>query len=211
MKVITFTSNPNVYSCNAYLVLGSWNTIDDVNTLVDTGTDAWFLDQLPEINTGVGKKPVQQVVLTHCHFDHAGGIKKIRDKYKPEVLAYSTFEGADRHLKGGETIRMGDSFFEVIHFPGHSQDSICFYSQSEKTLFSGDVQLFIRTPGGTYLQSYVDVLCRIVDFPIARIFSGHDKPYEADESEIRKHLLDTLANVRNSEIHKNNHEGERYS
>ena len=76
MKVISLKRHPKAYSCNAYLVLGSWNRLEDMNTLVDVGIDGFVIDEIERISTGCGKKPVEQVVLTHGHFDHAGGLLK---------------------------------------------------------------------------------------------------------------------------------------
>ena len=37
-------NNGSVYTCNVYLVLGNWSAIEDVNTLVDTGSDGSLID-----------------------------------------------------------------------------------------------------------------------------------------------------------------------
>ncbi|MBF0545025.1 MAG: MBL fold metallo-hydrolase [Candidatus Riflebacteria bacterium] len=202
MKIIELETNPGKYSCKCYLILGSWNAITDVNTVVDVGTDAYFLNDMEKINTGVGKKAIQQVVLTHCHFDHSGGLKKVKDRYQPKVLAYNKIEGVDEMLVGGETLKMGDGFFDVIHFPGHSQDSLCFYCQAERTLFAGDTQLVIRSPGGSFLESYLHAFLKLVALPIEKIYFGHDKPLFGEEKEIRKILIDTLSIIRKSQIVK---------
>ena len=75
MKVTLLKKNPNIYTCNAYLVRGNWNAISDVNTLIDIGTDSYIYEELQTISTGVGKRRVEQVILTHEHFDHASGLK----------------------------------------------------------------------------------------------------------------------------------------
>ena len=53
-----------VYSSNVYLVLGDWSAIDDVNTLIDVGNDPAILEQISLAPTGVGKKPIEQVIFT---------------------------------------------------------------------------------------------------------------------------------------------------
>jgi hypothetical protein len=45
---------------------------------------------------------------------------------------------------------MGDGYFEVIHMPGHSSDSICLYNQAEGVLFAGDSPVLITSSTGTY-------------------------------------------------------------
>ena len=45
----------------------------------------------------------------------------------------------DRKLEGGETLKIGDMAWEVIHVPGHSPGSIALYNRPEKILIPGDV------------------------------------------------------------------------
>jgi glyoxylase-like metal-dependent hydrolase (beta-lactamase superfamily II) len=68
LKIIPLKPNPKTYTCLSYLVLGEWNRLEDVNTLVDVGVDGYILDQIGAINTGVGKTHIEQVVLTHNHY-----------------------------------------------------------------------------------------------------------------------------------------------
>ena len=51
----------------------------DVNTLVDVGQDPAILASIERAPTGVGKWPVEQVVLTHSHSDHCALLPQIRD------------------------------------------------------------------------------------------------------------------------------------
>jgi glyoxylase-like metal-dependent hydrolase (beta-lactamase superfamily II) len=193
MKVTCLRANKLKYTCNAYLVLGSWNRLDDVNTLVDVGTDGSIMHEIERINTGVGKTPVQQIVITHEHFDHAGGIKEIKSWCDAKVYACKRFDGVDEILTYGQKIRMGDRDFEVIHVPEHSSDSICLYCREEGVLFSGDTPLRIMSPGGTYCREYTSVVERLTKLPITSIYSGHDIPVERN---IGKMLDTTLKNIK---------------
>jgi glyoxylase-like metal-dependent hydrolase (beta-lactamase superfamily II) len=200
MRITFLKKNPLVYSCNVYHIRGNWNAIDDVNTLVDVGTDNFILTELKEMmSTGVGKRRVEQVILTHEHFDHAGGLKFIRQEFKPIVYAFQLLNGVDIKLRDGMKLKMGDTEGVILHTPGHSQDSICIYCEQYKTLFSGDTLLNIRTPGGTYTASYVEALERIASLDITSIYSGHDEPITENVKEI---LNDTLKNVIKSKIIK---------
>jgi glyoxylase-like metal-dependent hydrolase (beta-lactamase superfamily II) len=201
MKIITLKGEENIYTCNAYLVLGSWNRIEDVNTLVDIGADASIIDSLEMINTGVGKKPVQRVIFTHSHFDHAGGILEIKRRYAPEIMAFHKFEGVDTVLRDGQIVQLGDRDFEVIYTPGHSDDSICLYCFEERVLFSGDTPLKILTREGGYSRAFIHSMERIVKKDIAVIYSGHDMPRSAN---IAAMLKTTLFNLRGEELR---HEG----
>ena len=57
----------------------------------------------------------------------------------------------------GDTVRFGDSSLEVLHTPGHSQDSICLVGDGK--IFTGDT-LFVGScgrvdlPGGDASQLY---------------------------------------------------------
>ena len=52
MKVLKLTGNTKIYTGNSYLVLGNWNRLDDVNTVVDAGSDGSIIHDIEEINTG---------------------------------------------------------------------------------------------------------------------------------------------------------------
>lgn len=180
MKVISLKGKIPQYTCNAYLILGSWNRLQDVNALVDVGSDASIVEEIEKINTGIGKRPVEKIVLTHEHFDHAGGIKKIKSVYGAAVFAYKRFEGVDETLKDGDIIRMGDRDFEVIYAPVHSNDSICLYCNQEKVLFSGDTPLKVIISRDPYSTVVTKPLERFLRFDIRIIYSGHDSPVEVD-------------------------------
>jgi len=103
----------------------------------------------------------------------------------------------DRILRDGEKRRVGDREFEVIHTPGHSNDSICLFNPDEGVLFSGDAPLFVRSPGGSYSQTWLACLERLVRLPLKAIYSGHDNPLLDDPIPV---LQRTLENVRQSSI-----------
>ncbi len=197
MKVTLLDKNPNVYSCNVYFVQGDWNAIDDVNTLIDVGTDGFIIQQIENMSTGVGKKRVEQVILTHEHFDHSGGLKKVIAEYNPKVIAFSMIDGVTEKARDGKWIRIGDRDAQILHTPGHSHDSICIYVPEEGVLFSGDTQLHIKTPGGSYTKEYLDILLRLERLKIKTVYSGHDDPIY---SGVREMIAQTIENVLRSKI-----------
>ncbi len=120
-------------------------------------------------------KPVK-LLHTHCHLDHVFGNKFVCDTYniKPEagtesqqVISYSTDAAKsyginmetpypiNKFLTENDTIKFGNSELKIFHIPGHSPDSLVYYSETDKVAFVGDV-LFAgsigRTdlPGGDY-------------------------------------------------------------
>jgi glyoxylase-like metal-dependent hydrolase (beta-lactamase superfamily II) len=197
MKVLALKNNPEVYSCKVYFVRGTWNAISDINTLIDVGTDDFILDEIYELSTGVGKRRVEQVILTHEHFDHAGGLKRIKKDFNPHVIAFSKLPGVDEIAYNNMKIKIGDRNAVILHTPGHSNDSVCIYVPEEKILFSGDTPLNIKSPGGSYTKDYVQILEHIESLDIDIIYSGHDDPYINNVKDI---LGTTLHNVKKSKI-----------
>jgi len=164
------------YSSNVYLIRGDWNRIDDVNTLIDVGNDPAVIERLGATSYGLGKSPVEQVVLTHNHFDHVALLPAIRKVFDPVVYAHSTFVGADRLLAHGDLLRCGDRTLETIHTPGHSSDSICLYCREDGVLFVGDTPVLILSAEGSYEEDFVrglECLCRR---HITAIYFGHGDP-----------------------------------
>lgn len=197
MRVFQLARNPNIYTCRSYLLLGDWNQLDDVNTLIDPGTDDYIFSEIDRIYTGCGKVPVEQILLTHNHFDHAASAELFKRRYGSAVYAWVDGPGVDHRLKEGELLRAGDDYLEVVHTPGHSSDSVAFYCQAQRLLFSGDTQLRIRTSGGRYTQDYVQTLLKLSQRAIEMVYPGHDEPFDHDVPSI---ILETLKNVRNSEV-----------
>jgi len=177
MRVIRLRGREDVYSSNVHLVLGDWSGMEDVNTLVDVGRDPAVIKSIDEAPTGVGKRKVDQVVLTHSHFDHAELLPVIRELFQPAVYAYSpAVEGVDHLLSDGDSLVLGDRTFEVIHTPGHTDDSICLYGERDGVLFVGDAPLLINSVDGTYQAGFIRALERLCSKRIRRIYFGHGKP-----------------------------------
>ncbi|MCX8027488.1 MAG: MBL fold metallo-hydrolase [Thermodesulfovibrionales bacterium] len=189
MKVICLKKSKKVYSANAYLVLGDWNTLEDVNTLIDVGTDDTVVSEIETINTGVGKKRIDQVILTHNHFDHSGGVFEIKRLYNSKVLAYSDSPYVDERLKDGQEIRIGDRYFEVIHCPFHSSDSICLLCKTEGVLFSGDTPIRVLNKDVSYDEDFCIFLERLIKADLKVIYSGHDKPLRENVKEVLQESL----------------------
>jgi glyoxylase-like metal-dependent hydrolase (beta-lactamase superfamily II) len=177
MRIVTLENGGKLYTSQVYLVLGNASRIDDVNTLVDVGQDPAILASIERAPTGIGKWPVEQVVLTHAHSDHFALLPQVREAFHPRVYAFSpNTEGVDHLLRDGDTIKMGDAYFEVIHTPGHSSDSICLYNQSEGVLFAGDSPLLITSPTGTHEAGFLAALEKVCARDVRRIYFGHGPP-----------------------------------
>ena len=194
MRVINLTENSSTYTANVYFVRGSWNAIDDVNTLVDVGRDSKIIERIDAISGGVGKKKIDQVILTHSHYDHASLLPLIRKIYDPVVYAFSPYlEGVDYLLKGKENLKIGDGMFEVIHTPVHSSDSICLYCEEEGVLFAGDTPIVIRSSDEIYDASFIEMLIKLYSGNIQKIYPGHGDPITEGSREI---IYVSLTNMR---------------
>jgi glyoxylase-like metal-dependent hydrolase (beta-lactamase superfamily II) len=177
MRILTLESRGEVYTSQVYLVLGDFSRIEDVNTLVDVGQDPAVFASIQRAPTGVGKIPVEQVVLTHGHSDHCAILPWIQKAFHPTVFAFSPhIDGAGMVLCDGDTIRMGDQDFEVIHTPGHSSDSVCFYDKTEGVLFAGDTPLIITSATGTHEAEFLAALEKLCARDIRRVYFGHGAP-----------------------------------
>jgi glyoxylase-like metal-dependent hydrolase (beta-lactamase superfamily II) len=187
-----FDAQSQVYSCNAYLIRGDWNAIGDVNTLVDVGRDPNLVARVRDVYTGVGKRGVEQVILTHEHFDHVGLLPEIREAFQPLVYAHSLSVGADRFLEDGQFLRCGDRTFEVIYSPGHSNDSICLHCEAEGVLFVGDAPVVVRSADSSHEPGFVAALERICRKKVQAIYFGHGAPVLEGAQQL---LWDSLAMV----------------
>lgn len=177
MKIKNLFQPSEIYSSNVYLLTGDWNTLEDKNTLIDVGRDPSILGRINKASTGVGKQRIEQVFLTHSHYDHASLLPVIKSTYNPKVFAYSSnLKEVNVIVKGGELLQIADQQFEVIHTPGHSTDSICLYCAEERVLFAGDTPLIIRTKDNTYAQEFVQVIKYLASKQIDIIYFGHGEP-----------------------------------
>jgi glyoxylase-like metal-dependent hydrolase (beta-lactamase superfamily II) len=196
MKIINLTKGTTVYTSNVYLVTGTWNAIKDQNTLIDVGRDPTVFDKINNASTGVGKHKVDQVIITHNHYDHASLLPRIREAYQPKVFASSQYlKNVDTVVRDGDLLRVGDETAEIIHTPGHSSDSICIYCRESCTLFSGDTPLVIRSDDGTYESDFVRALENICKKDVSVIYPGHGDPLHHNCKEL---LQTSLRNVQSA-------------
>ena len=193
MKIINLTHDSDIYTSNVYLLLGDRKGIDDVNTLIDVGRDSSIIEKIRKLDTGVGKKKVEKVILTHGHYDHVSLLPTIKDEFHPRAYAFHSFDGVKHLLRDGQTLKLADRIFEVIHTPGHTTDSICLYCEQDTVLFSGDTSLIITTTDGSYQEDFISALERIARRNITAIYPGHGEPITHGV----KHLIyKSLDNVR---------------
>lgn len=145
---------------------------------------------------------IEKILLTHGHFDHTGAVNALRDALQVPVYAYET---ADQyllntrmnlsaacgehvivrdavHLKDGDTICLAadpEFSLKTIYTPGHTTDSVIFYSEKDHAVFVGDT-IFKGSignwqyPGGDLRELQHSIIKRIFTLPDETVLlSGH--------------------------------------
>lgn len=83
------------------------------------------------------------ILLTHHHYDHVGGVKKIRDTFDCPVLLHrgdlNMYKDiVDQVLEGDDVLLLEGEEIKAVYTPGHTEGSVCFYSEKSKVAFTGD-------------------------------------------------------------------------
>ncbi|HMA83491.1 MAG TPA: MBL fold metallo-hydrolase [Candidatus Thermoplasmatota archaeon] len=191
MKVINLTKNSKMYTSNVYFLKGDWNAINDVNVLIDSGRDPSVLQKIEETHTGVGKKKLDKIILTHNHYDHTVMTKEIKKKYDVNVYAFHQEEYVDVLIKEGMLIKAGDRYLEVLHTPGHTTDSICLWESNQKILFIGDTNINFSRKGRRG-ENIITSLRKLARLDVTIIYPGHGDPIDRDPGKL---IRDSLINL----------------
>jgi glyoxylase-like metal-dependent hydrolase (beta-lactamase superfamily II) len=177
------------YSCVSYWVLGDRNASADRNTLIDAGSrnpenSAYFFHEMAALSKGIGKAAVEQVILTHDHYDHSGGLAVIERQFAPAIYSWTPQPGRREAVHDGMHLTVGDQDAILLHTPGHSEDSLCVYVPCTRTLFSGDSVFRISDSQGSYSRAYLESLERLAALDISTIYPGHGQPILTDAGEL---------------------------
>jgi hydroxyacylglutathione hydrolase len=87
---------------------------------------------------------LSDILITHHHLDHTGGIRQLCNKYSPRVFGpeSSNIEGITDFVVEGDCVELFGQSFSVLEIPGHTLDHIAFFSadqdQPTPILFCGD-------------------------------------------------------------------------
>ncbi|MGR3278309.1 MBL fold metallo-hydrolase [Acaryochloris marina NIES-2412] len=120
-------------------------------------------------------------VETHIHADHITGTNQLQSKTGclSVVPAQAHSACADRHLKDGEVLTLGNISLKAIATPGHTDGHHAYLVNRDRVL-TGDA-LFIRGCGRTDFQSgdagtlYDSVTQKLFTLPGATfVYPGHD-------------------------------------
>ena len=140
------------FAANCYIVGSS---VTKQGMIIDPGADA---DTISRTVQQMGLS-ISLIAITHAHMDHVGALREIRDKTKAQFAVHEAEKGflstapmrmltslgispvkspprADRLLRDGDLIDVGDLRFQTLYTPGHSAGGICLSGHG--VVFSGD-------------------------------------------------------------------------
>lgn len=82
------------------------------------------------------------ILITHHHKDHVEFIAPLKAEFGARVVGprgeADKIEGLDVLVAGGDSVELGETRFEVIDVPGHTNGHIAFHDVVGKHLFSAD-------------------------------------------------------------------------
>ena len=181
MKIRRFICN--AFQENCYVVSDGSHCV-----IIDPGFAGGELDGLYKYLEAEGLRP-EAILLTHSHWDHTLGVSALVERFGIPVISAAelvqTPEGTISCLQpakqGVQTPEGPDLWkrFQTIATPGHTPDSVCYYSEADHVLFTGDT-LFAgsigRTdlPGGDYDAEIRSIMEKLIFLPgETDIYPGH--------------------------------------
>lgn len=159
----------NPFQVNTYILHDESNEC----IIIDAGMDGTMEEN--EIVNYIESSKLKPVllVLTHGHIDHILGNNFIAEKYNLQLAAHAdavpfierapayaqTFgvsienpKEIDLYLEEGKDLSFGNSALKILETPGHADGSLCFYSEKDRFVITGDV-LFNQSIGRTDLPT----------------------------------------------------------
>ncbi|MFZ5867836.1 MAG: MBL fold metallo-hydrolase [Thermodesulfobacteriota bacterium] len=150
---------------------------------------------------------LEYLLLTHCHYDHAGGATAVRDEYGCLIVAHeldaaylesgnSRVTGAgwygarfepfavDIKLQGRESsISVGNGTVTAIHCPGHSPGSVVYTTEidAQLVLFGQDIHGPLHSELLSDEKQYVASLTGLLDLHADLLLEGHFGVIEPEE------------------------------
>lgn len=115
--------------------------IKDTNTgsvaVIDPGVSDVILEQADKLGW-----TITDIILTHHHDDHIGGLADIKHKTNAKVTGpqrdQHRIDGMDFMVDGGDSIQFGSKTAKVFYVPGHTLGHIAYWFENEDILFPGD-------------------------------------------------------------------------
>jgi len=149
-----FYPEKGMMDCNTYVIR------DKLSIIIDPGLSQFLPALIQDLHQdGIDPKDIDVITNTHLHGDHCWANQAFKELSGAKIVSHPlqkkfwevTVIGASRFFGipavefnvdsylDNDRLTTGDVEFELIHSPGHSPDSVCFYSKKEKILICGDV------------------------------------------------------------------------
>ncbi len=191
MKIATFLIKP--IQENTYFYYNE-KTLEGV--IIDPGGDFTRLIRFIDEN----ELDIKSILLTHGHFDHILAAEQLQKELSIPIVAHkdefpvltdgrinmssqmskkTVYISPDVFVTDNDIIGIGQDKLIVIHTPGHTPGGVCYYSQNDKVLFTGDT-LFYESVGrtdfamGSTKMLYESIEKKLLTLPAdVSIYPGH--------------------------------------
>jgi glyoxylase-like metal-dependent hydrolase (beta-lactamase superfamily II) len=174
--------------------------IDDQAALIDAGCGRSVDRLLANAGAcGVAPAAIRRLLLTHCHYDHAGGVAEVKARLNlrvvmhaldapyvengdPVVTAAAWYGAEFNPFRADETLnvacqdlRIGGRPIEAIHIPGHSPGSLVYRMTScgQKVLFGQDIHGPLHSSLKSDAADYRRSLQKLLDLNADILCEGH--------------------------------------
>ncbi len=121
------------------------------------------------------------ILVTHHHHDHTGGIEELKANHRCRVVAPDAeadrIPEVDETVRENDVVRFGELEARVIETPGHTAGHISFFFPADKLAFVGDTLFSIGC--GRVIEGNAEMmwqsLTKLRALPDdTRIFCGHE-------------------------------------
>ncbi|MBS7619766.1 MBL fold metallo-hydrolase [Candidatus Bathyarchaeota archaeon] len=175
--------------------------------LVDTGYSGRCAQNILNAVRKIGRRPdeIKLCLLTHRHFDHVKGLRRLRDLCGFKVAAHQAEAEAITEATGVEVdVRAEDGDFlpfagglRIIHMPGHTEGNISLLAG--RALIVGDSirgnRGSLRPPSRRFSEDYVlaiQSVLRLTELDFDEVYVSHGRNIERNGKEQITNLIKRL-------------------
>ncbi|PGH00321.1 hypothetical protein AJ79_08252 [Helicocarpus griseus UAMH5409] len=156
--------------------------------LIDTGEGRPSWSAALKAILAAEKATVHQVLLTHWHGDHVGGVLDLL-KLCPRAKVYKyDGDGNELAIEDGQVFRVEGATLRAIYTPGHTADHMAFLLEEENALFTGDNVLGHGTAVFEDLSAYMTTLEKMRKLGTKRAYPGHGAVIEDSAAKIAEYI-----------------------